>query len=813
MPNRCWAPGCKSNYYPKDPYIPVFKSPEDPELRQAWINELHREHGNPPKVFYVCAMHFHERDIENTIRVNDGVEIKYTKRERPILVKGAIPSILPGCPSYLSSTKTSRPSRFSHESKEEDLFITARNLSLETQDIETKKFKVDCFSDLKEKITSCYPEPWLLWLSQDNMLNFIYPSKSEGIIRVEAALTIDSTMTARGYFQSKEISLRINCITDVRQIETLLTELVEAISCFSTKISQPKNMIAEAITNIQNAVSHLEDHSQEEFDDKSNDIHLLPSLQFTLCQLRNLCVQKNRRRYNTITQIIALKAHLISSTCYNFLQSLECLALPHFNTIQKLYFSFGLDDNFTTYLKQATSNFTPQEKNVILQMDEIHVKSDLTYKAGKIVGGSLDPNDPTKTVFSIMVSSLFRKWSTIVRLLPLGSSSAQKLFPTIQSVISDVEQCNLSVQVISTDAYPLNVNLFKLFSSDHTLQPVVQHPVDSTRNLFLILDFVHVLKSIRNNWLNVKNHDRILKYPSFEDFQQVNIASFEDIRLLYREVQYKCAKLAPRLIAKACWPTSFERQNVSLALRIFCESTSSAIKVQNLSRTQEFKTHTSEFIDTINQLWKIFNVNRPNKNIRLNDDISEQFYYNDFRFGFLAKIVDWLDKWKSLPGKDGKLSAQTFTSIKHSCLALPRIVNYLTKERGFTYFLTYFLQTDALEHHFGLYRMMSGANYHISYCQILESERRLKVSTILNIFSNRQSNDLTLSDFISSFSATTDDTTTDTSSDIDIYLNVIFGLSDISLDTATLQYLAFIGGYCVQQLWKHTSICSECICA
>ena len=31
----------------------------------------------------------------------------------------------------------------------------------------------------------------------------------------------------------------------------------------------------------------------------------------------------------------------------------------------------------------------------------------------------------------------------------------------------------------------------------------------------------------------------------------MNIASFEDIRLLYREEQYKCAKLAPRLIAKA----------------------------------------------------------------------------------------------------------------------------------------------------------------------------------------------------------------------------------------------------------------------
>ena len=531
MPNKCWAPGCKSNYYPNDAYSPVFKSPEDPELRQAWLNALHREHVNPPKTFYVCIKHFLEQDIDYTFRINDGVEIKYLKRDRPLLVKGAIPSLLPGCPSYLSCMKTSRASRFSHEAKEEELFIIARNLSLEAQDTEEKMFNVNCFSDLQEKINSSYPDPWLVWL-QEHMINFIYPCKSEGVIRVEAALIIDSTLTARGFFQSKEISLGIDCISDVRQIEILLTKLVDTISRSSRKISKPRDMIAEATALLQNAVSCIEDHSNEDINDKSNDAPFLPSLQFILCQLGNLCIQKNRRRYNTITQIIALKAHLISSTCYNFLQSLECIALPHFNTIQKLYSSFGLDNEFTTYLKQASANFKPQEKNVILQMDEIHVKSDLTYKSGKIIGGSLDPNDPTRTVFSIMVSSPFRKWSTIIRLLPLGSSSAQQLFPTIKSVINDIEQCNFSVQVISTDAYPLNVNLFKLFSPDHSLQPVVPHPLDSTRNLFLIFDFVHILKSIRNNWLNLKNHDKIFKYPNFDDFQQVDTASFEDIRLL-----------------------------------------------------------------------------------------------------------------------------------------------------------------------------------------------------------------------------------------------------------------------------------------
>ena len=44
MPNKCSAPNCISNYYPQDPYVPVFKLPNDPpELRHKWINALHRE--------------------------------------------------------------------------------------------------------------------------------------------------------------------------------------------------------------------------------------------------------------------------------------------------------------------------------------------------------------------------------------------------------------------------------------------------------------------------------------------------------------------------------------------------------------------------------------------------------------------------------------------------------------------------------------------------------------------------------------------------------------------------------------------------
>ena len=55
--------------------------------------------------------------------------------------------------------------------------------------------------------------------------------------------------------------------------------------------------------------------------------------------------------------------------------------------------------------------------------------------------------------------------------------------------------------------------------------------------------------------------------------------------------------------------------------------------------------------------------------------------------------------------------------------------------------LTSRLQNDPIEHHFGLYRMMSGAHYHVSYSQIIESERRIKLSSILKIFSKKEQSD------------------------------------------------------------------------
>ena len=99
-------------------------------------------------------------------------------------------------------------------------------------------------------------------------------------------------------------------------------------------------------------------------------------------------------------------------------------------------------------------------------------------------------------------------------------------------------------------------------------------------------------------------------------------ACFEDVRLLYRQEQHSFAKVTHQLTAKACWPSNFERQNVKLALKIFNESTSAGLKINNSSRIDNFKTQSAEFISIVVNIWKIFNVSTPQKGIRLKDEFS-----------------------------------------------------------------------------------------------------------------------------------------------------------------------------------------------
>ena len=106
---------------------------------------------------------------------------------------------------------------------------------------------------------------------------------------------------------------------------------------------------------------------------------------------------------------------------------------------------------------------------------------------------------------------------------------------------------------------------------------------------------------------------------------------------------------------------------------------------------------------------------------------------------------------------------------------------------------------------------MSGSNYHVTYLQFLETERRLKLSNILSIFASQQdSGSYSLQSFIDSYSIPSD-SCNNSEIDVQLVIEEIGDLTSIECSCKIIQSLAFIAGYSVHTFLKNTQQFHVCI--
>lgn len=104
MPDKCCVPKCNSNYKTSgEGYVSVFKFPKDVEQRKEWIKSIPRKDWEPQKFSVVCIKHFHDSVISKIEKYKDSSGVwKEFPRSKPVLLPGAVPSIFPCLPAYLS---------------------------------------------------------------------------------------------------------------------------------------------------------------------------------------------------------------------------------------------------------------------------------------------------------------------------------------------------------------------------------------------------------------------------------------------------------------------------------------------------------------------------------------------------------------------------------------------------------------------------------------------------------------------------------------------------------------------------------------
>ncbi|XP_075739881.1 uncharacterized protein LOC142785325 [Rhipicephalus microplus] len=743
MPGHCCVPGCRGNY-DGEKTVRVFTFPADADRRRRWLKAIPRADFEPGKRSVVCERHFRESDILTSSKYVDSKTGKVVEAKLKIarLRSDAVPSVFPNCPAYLSA-----PAATSREAPaEKRMRLEAASLreaianSLETHEEEETKHKFDTFQALLE----CLPQMKLsnFWsvISRPACIHFLNLAL-EDAPRVLLSITVLEDLTVKVHCQDVQLTTidGIGAIPHEVNDIRCLTRLLDSVESLHGELSCKHEDKIEGLLKL--AFSLLEDASNCEL----ADVERLNAIRFLKEQVSLLLVRHSKQsRYSPEFLVLSSILFTISPHAYRFLRSTGNVRLPHPSTIRRVCNSYNVSPeaeqqgaSFLSYAKKLVTTMKEHEKIVVLMMDEIHLQPYFDYKGGTIVGAASNSPNAAKTAHVFMMQSLLSSEKNVVHILPVERINAEELHTLLRSIITQLENVGLRIIAVITDNNSINRKTMSLFGAPCKLQSVYPHPADPDRPLFFLIDPVHLMKCVRNNWLNQRNSGTCMFFPSATESSvqpPILTALFRTLRELHLKEQGQLIKSAPALTTKSLNPSNMERQNVKLALKIFNPSTAAALRACGPKLQLEHVAGTAEFLELITKWWSIVNVKTCNKGIRLRDELQSPIAsVTSPQVHFLLNIVEWLDLWQSLRFDAGVLTRETHSALRLTTETLVKVAEYCLNELNFDYVLLGKFQTDSLEERFGKYRQLSGAQYHISIRQVYESERKLRLQNVLEL--------------------------------------------------------------------------------
>lgn len=125
---------------------------------------------------------------------------------------------------------------------------------------------------------------------------------------------------------------------------------------------------------------------------------------------------------------------------------------------------------------------------------------------------------------------------------------------------------------------------------------------------------------------------------------------------------------------------------------------------------------------------------------------------------FLRKFAKWLRHWRKVDLAGVGLTRDTFEAAIVTTEGMIKLIEYSFDNYDIQFFLPGKFQTNDLEKRFGKYRRLCGCNYLVSYKDILEAERKLRIKRLVSTYPHELSmikytttkkNDVDIEDFLS----------------------------------------------------------------
>lgn len=180
--------------------------------------------------------------------------------------------------------------------------------------------------------------------------------------------------------------------------------------------------IEKAMSAVENALDVI----------NSNEIEFKYTSQLSFINGQLKLIHSKKKKYTMDDFFMAMTIFMYSPSCYNVIRDNGFVILPHESTIYKLKAVQNIGANSVqsneNYFSNISSNLEEHEKIVIIQIDEIYLKTKCQYKAKNLTGYADNSNDLAKTMLSFMISSVFGPMKEIVKLIPVHNLTGKCIY-------------------------------------------------------------------------------------------------------------------------------------------------------------------------------------------------------------------------------------------------------------------------------------------------------------------------------------------------------------------------------------------------
>lgn len=244
---HCFAPGCRTGYpghrVENGRKISLFSVPKEEDRRKEWERNLKRKDKPLAETSAVCEKHFAEHFvIRDYVHVIGGNEVRIP-RGRPALAAGAVPTLLPDLPAYLSkvlvkprperkrrsvpSSESAKKVRLSRHDEQEASLAEDQNVDPNARAFENDEVNSLVPADLRALADSLYvPRLWTKLITPDLDVLVYATTRTRkepfGIFHEKVmSFTLDqhNDIVASCYFNGREKKYgKISSLLDARNI-------------------------------------------------------------------------------------------------------------------------------------------------------------------------------------------------------------------------------------------------------------------------------------------------------------------------------------------------------------------------------------------------------------------------------------------------------------------------------------------------------------------------------------------------------------------------------------------------------------------